>query len=56
MFENNYYLSDQFIKKVTGKYPAMRGFDFINYNSVYGWDDNPTERLIEWAKIKGGIA
>lgn len=39
-----------------GVYPAIRGFDFMNYNPLYGWDDNTTERCIEWVKERNGIA
>jgi len=52
----NYELEFEYIKTITGKYPAIRGFDYMNYNSVYGWKDNTTARLIEWVKIRGGIA
>lgn len=39
-----------------GVYPAIRGFDFMNYNPLYGWDDQTTERCIEWVNERGGIA
>ncbi len=45
----------EFIKDMTGSYPAIRGFDFMNYNPLYGWDDGTTERAIDWAKNKNGI-
>ena len=35
--------------------PAIRGFDFMNYNPLYGWDDGTSERAIEWAKDRNGI-
>ena len=28
----------------------------MNYNPLYGWDDNSTERIIEWVNERGGIA
>ncbi len=40
----------------TGKLPAIRGFDMMNYNPLYGWEDGTTERLIDWVTKKGGIA
>ena len=52
----NYELEFDYIHDLTGKYPAIRGFDFMNYNPLYGWDDETTERVIEWVKKRGGIA
>ena len=52
----NYELEFDYIRNITGKYPAIRGFDFMNYNPLYGWDDKTTERVIEWVKKRGGIA
>lgn len=43
-------------KDITGSYPAIRGFDFMNYNPLYGWDDGSTERAIDWVKNRNGIA
>ncbi len=54
--DGNYEYEFDYIKDTTGKLPAVRGFDFMNYNPLYGWDDNTTERVIEWGKEKGGIA
>lgn len=45
-----------FIKDLSGDYPAIRGYDFMNYNPLYGWDDGTTKRVIQWVKDKGGIA
>ena len=28
----------------------------MNYNPLYGWDDQTTERIIDWVKNRGGIA
>ena len=44
-----------YIKDNTGKLPAIRGFDFMNYNPLYGWEDGTTERAIKWAKEQNGI-
>ena len=52
----NTELEFEFIHNITGKYPAIRGFDFMNYNPLYGWDDNTTERVIDWVNNRGGIA
>lgn len=49
-------LEFNYIYDKTGKYPAIRGFDFMNYNPLYGWEDGTTERVIEWVKQRGGIA
>ena len=45
----------EWIKKNFGDYPAIRGFDMMNYNPLYGWDDGSTERIIEWANDRNGI-
>lgn len=43
----------EWIKKNFGDYPAIRGFDYMNYNPLYGWDDGTTERIIEWGQKNG---
>lgn len=48
-------LEFDWIKEKTGKQPAIRGFDFMNYNPLYGWEDGTTERAIDWTKNKNGI-
>ncbi len=53
--DNNMELEFDYIKNTTGKLPAIRGFDFMNYNPLYGWEDGTTERAIEWAKDRNGI-
>ncbi|MBQ8923081.1 MAG: glycoside hydrolase [Oscillospiraceae bacterium] len=53
--DGNYEVEFDYLQKTTGKLPAVRGFDFMNYNPLYGWDDNTTERAIEWATEKNGI-
>ncbi len=52
----NYEWEFDYLEDLTGKVPAIRGFDFMNYNPLYGWDDGTTERVIEWANERGGIA
>lgn len=54
--DGNYELEFDYIYDKTGKYPAIRGFDFMNYNPLYGWEDDTTSRVIEWVKDRGGIA
>lgn len=46
----------EWLYNLTGKYPAIRGFDYMNYNPLYGWDDETTERIIDWVKNRNGIA
>ncbi len=56
-YKYDYYDQEfDFIKDLCGSYPAIRGFDFMNYNPLYGWDDGTTERVIDWVKNKNGIA
>lgn len=52
----DYELEFNYIYDKTGKFPAIRGFDLMNYNPLYGWEDGTTERIINWVKQKGGIA
>ena len=54
--DGNYEYEFDYIRDVTGKLPAIRGFDLMNYNPLYGWDDNSTERIIEWVRERNGIA
>jgi len=49
-------LEFEWIYNLTGKYPAIRGFDFMNYNPLYGWEDGTTNRVIDWVNNRGGIA
>ncbi|HOQ36557.1 MAG TPA: glycosyl hydrolase [Acetivibrio sp.] len=45
-----------YIKQKTGKMPAVRGFDFMNYRgNGLMWDDLCAERVIEWYNEKNGI-
>lgn len=40
----------------TGKMPAIRGIDFLNYNSSPNmWDDYAAERAVEWSTKYNGI-
>lgn len=56
---HNYSASEAeftYIMEKTGKMPAVRGFDFMNYRgNGLGWDDECAERVIEWYKEKNGI-
>lgn len=54
--DGNYEYEFDYIYDKTGKYPAIRGFDFMNYNPLYGWEDGTTDRIIDWTKERGGIA
>lgn len=46
----------EYIHEKTGKYPAIRGFDYLNeVNPLYGGEDGTTDRMIDWANNKGGI-
>lgn len=54
--DGNYELEFDWIYNLTGKYPAIRGFDFMNYNPLYGWEDGTTDRVIDWVNNRGGIA
>lgn len=54
--DGNMEVEFDYIYDKTGKYPAIRGFDFMNYNPLYGWEDGTTDRIIKWVKDKGGIA
>lgn len=49
-------LEFDWIYNLTGKYPAIRGFDLMNYNPLYGWEDGTTARMIDWVNNRGGIA
>lgn len=54
------YLEDneaefQYLEKNTGKQPAVRGIDFLFYNTTQPYFDDAPERVIAWYKDKGGI-
>lgn len=47
----------EYLNDLTGHYPAIRGFDFLNCaNILYGSEDGTVERMIDWVKNKNGIA
>ncbi len=46
----------EYLLKTTGKQPAIRGIDFLNYRSGATWDDNAAERTIQWVNEYKGIA
>ncbi len=52
---NNYNNDVNLIHDLTGKYPAIQGFDFGSYCPCYAWDDGVAGRMIEWTNEKGGI-
>ena len=54
--DGNAELEFDWIYNLTGKYPAIRGFDFMNYNPLYGWEDGTTNRIINWVNDRDGIA
>lgn len=45
-----------YIKEQTGKLPAIRGIDFLAYNTTSDWRDHAPERCIEWVNKYQGIA
>jgi mannan endo-1,4-beta-mannosidase len=53
--DGNTELEFDYIYDISGKYPAIRGFDMMNYNPLYGWDDQTVERMIEWTTERNGI-
>lgn len=38
----------KYINDTTGKYPAIRGFDYLNCNPLYGSEDGTSDRIIQW--------
>ncbi|MDE6775210.1 MAG: glycoside hydrolase [Ruminococcus sp.] len=47
----------EYLEKLTGHMPAIRGFDYGNFCCpAFGSDDGSTERVIDWVKNKNGIA
>lgn len=44
-----------YIYETTGKYPAIRGIDFLFYNTTEPYYDNAPERAIQWFNDDGGI-
>ena len=45
----------EYIQETTGKQPAIRGIDFLFYNTTQPYFDDAPERVIVWYKDKGGI-
>ncbi len=45
----------EYIQETTGKQPAIRGIDFLFYNTTQPYFDDAPERVIAWYKDKGGI-
>ncbi len=52
----NYDLEFEYLNELSGEFPAIRGFDIMNSNPLYGWEDGTTERVIDWVNNRGGIA
>lgn len=46
----------EYILEQTGEQPAIRGIDFLAYNTTTDWRDQAPERCIEWVNEYGGIA
>ncbi len=46
----------EYILEHTGEQPAVRGIDFLAYNTTTDWRDQAPERCIEWVNEYGGIA
>lgn len=47
----------EYLEKLTGEMPAIRGFDYGNFCCpAFGSDDGSTDRIINWVKEKNGIA
>ncbi|WP_242836521.1 glycosyl hydrolase [Ruminococcus flavefaciens] len=46
----------EYIMEKTGKQPAIRGIDFLAYNTSSEWRDHAPERVIEWVNKYHGIA
>ncbi len=46
----------EYILEKTGEQPAIRGIDFLAYNTTSDWRDQAPERCIEWVNEYGGIA
>ncbi len=46
----------EYILEKTGEQPAIRGIDFLAYNTTSDWRDNAPERCIEWVNEYNGIA
>lgn len=54
----NFEVEFDYLNDLTGHYPAIRGFDFLNSaNILYGSGraEGTVDRMIDWAKNKNGI-
>ena len=45
----------EYIQEKTGEQPAIRGIDFLFYNTTSPYFDDAPERVVAWYKEKGGI-
>ena len=52
---NDYDYECRYLYETTGKYPAIRGFDFNTHNPGFAWEDGVTDRMIDWTTNKNGI-
>ncbi|MDE5737096.1 MAG: beta-mannosidase [Oscillospiraceae bacterium] len=52
---NDYNEEFKYLYELTGKYPAIRGFDFNCHNPGFAWEDGVTDRMIDWTVNKNGI-
>ena len=53
----NFEYEFDYLNDLTGKLPAVRGFDFLNEaNILYGSEDGTVDRIIDWVNTKNGIA
>ena len=50
---NDYDQECNYLKELTGEYPAIRGFDLNCHNPGFGWEDGVTDRMIQWGKKNG---
>lgn len=46
----------EYIYNLTGEYPAIRGFDYMNYTQGVNWNDGTNSRIIDWVNNRKGIA
>ena len=54
----NFEQEFDYLEDLTGKLPAVRGFDYLNEANIlgYGTEDGTTDRIIDWVNNKNGIA
>lgn len=52
---NDYDQECNYLYELTGKYPAIRGFDLNTHNPGFEWEDGVADRMISWTKDKNGI-